>query len=347
MGSSVSFQRSYRPSFEPQLLPECSERFYAMSVELCSREDTLKLLFTDKNLRKEFIRFLKAQRSKTLEGRFLYNIPEVDAESYRTREIGISWLFEDIDSLLDEDITQMIRNHRNDLFFSTSIFMIPRFVRSACFCQWQVTEAEVLSFFLKEINDSIITIPEILSLDSIRSQGNLIRGEATFPDQHIILKVVVGTSRDAASLRNHEPGNQELRDDKSKRECDRAPIEVGAMVSTTSLLHVLPDDKYHSTYAAIDYLETHRLLHCSTWLFAFLTMVENFPLSVTLSSASPDRFGFPLIYMNRHFEKITGHDRKLALGANCRFLQRDGSGRTLTSTNGRELDRLRGSLQRL
>jgi PAS domain S-box-containing protein len=43
---------------------------------------------------------------------------------------------------------------------------------------------------------------------------------------------------------------------------------------------------------------------------------------VSLSTASKDRPGFPLIYVNTAFEVTTGYLRKDIVGRNCRFLQR-------------------------
>jgi len=58
------------------------------------------------------------------------------------------------------------------------------------------------------------------------------------------------------------------------------------------------------------------------WLSLLLTSVECVPVMVSLSTASKDRPGFPLIYVNTAFEVTTGYLRKDIVGRNCRFLQR-------------------------
>jgi PAS domain S-box-containing protein len=45
-----------------------------------------------------------------------------------------------------------------------------------------------------------------------------------------------------------------------------------------------------------------------------------------------DRYGFPLIYVNHYFEKISGYKREDIMGVNCKFLQRDGRGNSRSET---------------
>jgi len=81
-------------------------------------------------------------------------------------------------------------------------------------------------------------------------------------------------------------------------------------------------DDLQNIVNAIDYLEIQSVFQSGSWLFAFIAAVENLPLSVTISTARRDRYGFPLIYVNKQFEVMTGYERSIVIGANCRFLQR-------------------------
>lgn len=62
-------------------------------------------------------------------------------------------------------------------------------------------------------------------------------------------------------------------------------------------------------------------LHEYEWFKRLINMVENIPICITISSAKKEHFGFPLVYVNKQFEKTTEHNRKDIIGNNCRFLQ--------------------------
>lgn len=71
----------------------------------------------------------------------------------------------------------------------------------------------------------------------------------------------------------------------------------------------------------IDVKEIGRLLGAESWLTALLAAAEGLPLSFSLASARKDRKGFPLLYVNKYFEKLSGFARSDVLGKGCRFLQ--------------------------
>ena len=72
----------------------------------------------------------------------------------------------------------------------------------------------------------------------------------------------------------------------------------------------------------IDPIEIMSLLKADQWLFAFICGVENLPMSISISTASKDRIGFPLIYVNNYFKVLTGYERQEVIGENCKFLQK-------------------------
>jgi PAS domain S-box-containing protein len=74
-------------------------------------------------------------------------------------------------------------------------------------------------------------------------------------------------------------------------------------------------------FSSGDKNEISKLLGSESWLAALLAAVEALPLAFSLSTARRDRRGFPLMYVNKHFEKLTGYDRADVLGRNCKFLQ--------------------------
>ncbi len=75
--------------------------------------------------------------------------------------------------------------------------------------------------------------------------------------------------------------------------------------------------------ACVDQSEVDNLLRSGDWFTTLITAVENLPICVSISSASQDKFGFPLVYVNSAFETTTGYSRSEIVGKNCRFLQAD------------------------
>ncbi|KAJ1436487.1 hypothetical protein B484DRAFT_358721 [Ochromonadaceae sp. CCMP2298] len=63
------------------------------------------------------------------------------------------------------------------------------------------------------------------------------------------------------------------------------------------------------------------LLGQGSWLASLLVAVETLPVCVSIATASRDRPGFPLIYVNHYFETTSGYLRDEIVGRNCRFLQ--------------------------
>lgn len=86
---------------------------------------------------------------------------------------------------------------------------------------------------------------------------------------------------------------------------------------------VQPADLSTTAFYCMDHDEISEILKCrDSWLSTLLAAVEALPICFSLASANPARRGFPLIYVNRYFEKITGYGRDEILGRNCReFLQ--------------------------
>ena len=61
--------------------------------------------------------------------------------------------------------------------------------------------------------------------------------------------------------------------------------------------------------------------HEYQWLKKVISITENIPICITISTAKTESFGFPLIYVNKQFEKTTGYNRNDVIGKNCKFLQ--------------------------
>ena len=77
------------------------------------------------------------------------------------------------------------------------------------------------------------------------------------------------------------------------------------------------------TVAKMDVLALSDALSTDLWLREVLRFLDTLPVAITISDAHrrPTGDTFPLIYVNRAFEKLTGYHRQDVLGRNCRFLQ--------------------------
>ena len=64
-----------------------------------------------------------------------------------------------------------------------------------------------------------------------------------------------------------------------------------------------------------------REIEAGSWLESLVVMVEDMPLCVSVATASEKTKGFPLVYVNKKFESMTGYDRSEIVNQNCRFLQ--------------------------
>jgi PAS domain-containing protein len=76
-----------------------------------------------------------------------------------------------------------------------------------------------------------------------------------------------------------------------------------------------------SAVASIDKVEMKQLLSTGNFARNIFATVEDLRLCVSIATARADRRGFPLIYVNKAFEKTTGYLRQDIVGHNCRFLQ--------------------------
>lgn len=84
----------------------------------------------------------------------------------------------------------------------------------------------------------------------------------------------------------------------SETEC----VAILSSILKTPALHNAPSHEYH-------------------WFKRLINMVENIPICITLSSAKKEYHGFPLLYVNKQFETMTGYNKNEIIGFNCKFLQ--------------------------
>lgn len=73
---------------------------------------------------------------------------------------------------------------------------------------------------------------------------------------------------------------------------------------------------------SIDSTEYNKLTKYARWLRDVIVMVEDIPISVSISSReTKNSVTYPLVYVNKAFENMTGYTRNEIVGKNCNFLQ--------------------------
>ena len=88
-------------------------------------------------------------------------------------------------------------------------------------------------------------------------------------------------------------------------------------------------DVIANAVASVDDIEAKMLLSSGQWIYSVFSAVEDLPISFSIATARSDRRGFPLIYVNKAFEKTTGYSRSKIVGQNCRFLQSENTEKDL------------------
>jgi len=110
--------------------------------------------------------------------------------------------------------------------------------------------------------------------------------------------------------------NKELIREKEARLNDLFSVISSEKSTIKEVNNILKDPVYAYLYK---YINLDELL----WFNRMIKTVENIPISVTISNAKKNILGFPLLYVNKHFEMMTGYNRADILGKNCKFLQPD------------------------
>jgi PAS domain S-box-containing protein len=67
--------------------------------------------------------------------------------------------------------------------------------------------------------------------------------------------------------------------------------------------------------------DVDNLIQADYWLRPLFACCDNLPVCICVSTASKDRFGFPVIYVNKEFERVTQFTSKDIVGKSCSVLQ--------------------------
>eukprot|EP01041_Mallomonas_annulata_P004416 gene4416-8793_t len=200
-------------------------------------------------------------------------------------------------------------NNRSLIAFTKKMFS--EFLHSQYFNDWRVREN---SGTLNSLDESVrieCTLPELEILTAGSEKSTKI---PTIAHVSCSPDMIMAIPADNISTKN----NTSIK--------GRVSIEpVGTLIRDDSLTSISMSVK--QVLRNCDPVEVPKLMKCDRdgWLTAFLIMVETLPIGITLSSVSRERPGYPVIYLNKHFEDNSGHRREDVLGERFGFMQRPGT----------------------
>jgi PAS domain S-box-containing protein len=78
---------------------------------------------------------------------------------------------------------------------------------------------------------------------------------------------------------------------------------------------------YINIYESLTQSALETKLKQANWVKDTISCIEQNHLPVTISTSHRDRMGFPLVFINKAFENISGYTREEMIGSNCKILQ--------------------------
>lgn len=321
------------------------EKFTHMAYDMSPKNESMKFILTCAPARAAFIKFFSDERNRG-SGKYLLTdykkvnlqIPNI-ANNTRAAHVAITQyempsreatvpeaensMADDLEALLDgsrefsnEDILAMLNNTQNEMLVIHILDVLPNFFVSEYFKEWRESEKKAALMKIKSASKVNMTIPEILVADP--AMATPIHPTSAIMKSEFVRAEVVKTNGPETSQNNRL-------------------IEAITCQDTE-------ENVIDKAFKHVDYLEIDRILRSGSWLFTFIAAVENIPVCITLSTARMDRAGFPLIYVNRQFEVISGYNRSDIMGANCKFLQRDRLGMVRSEAD--SVERLSSALRK-
>lgn len=292
-GGSSRAERREREYARHALLQDV-ERFVLNSYASMNRVDSMSVILATERARKAFKQFVIFERADEVMNLYL-GVGKIALMVDPTVEAMAS----DIDNIF----TLFIENETAmQVFVSKGLY------------------DELLGFIASDKTDKDYMEKAREILESIESETVFIMARDQFnrfilskyykqwratESSHAIAQTVMDAEKDLAE-------KKKLTDDKTERSTSLRKKKK--MVKRPSEISV-------RAFSSGDKFEIAKLLGSESWLAALLAAVEALPLAFSLSTARRDRRGFPLMYVNKHFEKLTGYQRSDVLGRNCKFLQ--------------------------
>lgn len=280
----------------------------------------------------------------------------------------VSSLLENFQALLsgerdlnNQEISVVLQSSQNEAAVLVAVEALPRFIASSHFRDWQAQDSSRAIAMTSKASDVNVTIPEILAADPSLIDTPIMPTEAQYSLQNVEVRRLPATQRAATATAPTaatsstsiivstvstplSPSKPTITlPNPFKKFAITAPEYALPEAEAVEVHDPADEDVVDVALKHVDYLEIDRILRSGSWLFTFIASVENLPICITLSTARKDRIGFPLIYVNKFFEATSGYSRSDIMGANCKFLQRDGRG--IIRSESDSVDRLSNALR--
>eukprot|EP01041_Mallomonas_annulata_P007336 gene7336-14974_t len=198
--------------------------------------------------------------------------------------------------------------------FARQVF--PLYLHSEYFDQWRTRETwkTILASETELIVQS--TLPELGA-----SEGDAMlfkQAVATAPPKGIISTV--------SSLCDHFNGNNHNNNNNVIPTAKTITImEENNIICSSNVPYNEESSVIHSAVNSCDPLEILKIIKSDGWLTILIAASETLPIGISLSTVSRDVSGYPVIYVNRHFEAHTGYSRKEIIGEKFGFMQKAGT----------------------
>eukprot|EP01041_Mallomonas_annulata_P012835 gene12835-27063_t len=235
--------------------------------------------------------------------------------------------FEDVSNIFRNSLQNAFASHifpvdeqsMNSRLFSLSCHMFPAYLQSQFFENWRRRETSGTSNFSGKNAPPECTLPELQTVYSISEKSYSVSGKAQVinPSVNIIPILSIEKSTKIATVNNpnipigillHENENNSL----------SSGSTLYSSIHDNPILH---REKILSNCDPIELSNLIKSDKCG-WITALITACETLPIGITLSSISPKRPGYPVIYLNKHFGDHCGHKREDVLGEKFGFMQR-------------------------
>jgi len=186
-------------------------------------------------------------------------------------------------------------------FQQECVNIFPQFVKSQLFKDWRRAERKAMrKHFERRFQTSIASTTSSLPLDSLSNRRNS-SGESNFSlNQNITINQ---DSTAALEIINY---NEEY----------LAPLEGMDFSKYCPVQQIL------SIFHTFDNQNQNLILLQDINIFELLCSIEDLPIACTIAQTSMPSKGFPLCYVNKEFEELSGYSRPETIGKDCRMLLR-------------------------
>eukprot|EP01041_Mallomonas_annulata_P011231 gene11231-23482_t len=196
--------------------------------------------------------------------------------------------------------------------FVQSLFM--DYLISNFFEQWRYTEANNIVNLCNQIMSTNSTLPELeimKSSSSFLSKTTLAIANSASLDDHYIESSYINTTSNMNNI-------------SLEQEYGAPTTTINATIVSLSNYNNI-SHSFEQILKSCDSIEIKRLIQSNYWLVIFIAAVENLPIGITISSLSPERPGYPILYANKHYEEKSGQLRTDIIGEKFALMQRPGT----------------------